>query len=77
MKRVLKIVKWIFIVCASLFVAIQFVRPARTNPPVDQSQTIGAHTQMILGDILRLSASELDELNRDGVTSNVPAVGAR
>ena len=46
MKRVLKIVKWIFIVCASLFVAIQFVRPARTNPPVDQSQTIGAHTQM-------------------------------
>jgi len=29
-----------------LFVGIQIKRPARTNPPVDQSQTIEAHTQM-------------------------------
>jgi crotonobetainyl-CoA:carnitine CoA-transferase CaiB-like acyl-CoA transferase len=41
------------------------------------SPPLGAHTQMILKDILRLSTGELDDLNRDGVTSNVPAAGAR
>jgi crotonobetainyl-CoA:carnitine CoA-transferase CaiB-like acyl-CoA transferase len=41
------------------------------------SPVLGAHTQTILKDILKLSADELGELNRDGVTSNVPAVGAR
>ena len=41
------------------------------------SPPLGAHTRMILQDILRLSPSELDDLNRDGVTSNVPAAGAR
>jgi crotonobetainyl-CoA:carnitine CoA-transferase CaiB-like acyl-CoA transferase len=41
------------------------------------SPVLGAHTQMILRDILKLPADELDELNRDGVTSNVPAAGAR
>ena len=29
-----------------VFLGIQFVRPARTNPPVDESQTIFARTQM-------------------------------
>jgi len=41
------------------------------------SPVLGAHTQTILQDILKLPAHELDELNRDGVTSNVPAAGAR
>ena len=41
-----KILKWMAIVLASIFVGIQFVRPAKTNPPVDQSQTIEAHTQI-------------------------------
>ena len=36
------------------------------------SPVLGAHTQMVLSDILKVSADELDELNRDGVTSNVP-----
>ncbi|HXD30739.1 MAG TPA: heme-binding domain-containing protein [Pyrinomonadaceae bacterium] len=44
--RVLKILKWLMLVVACLFIAIQFKRPARTNPPVDQAQTITAHTQM-------------------------------
>jgi len=44
--RVLKVLKWLVIVIAVAFVAIQFKRPARTNPPVDESQTIYAHTQM-------------------------------
>lgn len=46
MKTVLRIIKWAMIVLACLLVAIQFVRPARTNPQVDESQTIFARTQM-------------------------------
>ena len=41
------------------------------------SPILGAHTQMVLKNILKLPADELDELNRDGVTSAVPAAGAR
>jgi hypothetical protein len=44
--RVLKVLKWLVIVVAVLFVAVQFKRPARTNPPVDEAQTIYAQTQM-------------------------------
>jgi hypothetical protein len=44
--RVLKVLKWLVIVVAILFVAVQFKRPARTNPPVDEAQTIYAQTQM-------------------------------
>jgi Haem-binding domain len=43
MVRVLKI---IIIVLVVLFLGIQVVRPARTNPPVNESQTIFARTQM-------------------------------
>ncbi len=46
MKRVRTILKWLVIVVACLFIIIQLRRPARTNPPVDQSQTIEAHAQM-------------------------------
>jgi hypothetical protein len=44
--RVLKLLKWLVIVVACLFVLVQFKRPARTNPSIDQSQTIEAQTQM-------------------------------
>lgn len=44
--KVLKVLKWLVILIALLFVAIQFKRPARTNPPVDESQTIYARTQI-------------------------------
>jgi hypothetical protein len=43
MVRALKI---IIIVLVVLFLGIQVVRPARTNPPVNESQTIFARTQM-------------------------------
>lgn len=43
MKRVLKATAILLIV---LVVGIQFVRPARTNPPVDESQTIKSNTQI-------------------------------
>ena len=41
-----KILKWIVIVALIVFVGLQFVRPAKTNPAIDQSQTIEAHTNM-------------------------------
>ena len=44
--KILKLLKWVVIVIACLFVVVQFKRPARTNPPVDPSQTIEALTQM-------------------------------
>ena len=43
MRRVLKIVAILLVV---LVVGIQAIRPARTNPPIDESQTINARTQM-------------------------------
>jgi len=46
MKVALKIAKWFVIVIAGLLLILQFIRPARTNPPVDESQTIFARTQM-------------------------------
>lgn len=46
MKTAWKIIKWLVIVLICLFILIQLKRPARTNPPVDPSQTIEAHTQM-------------------------------
>jgi hypothetical protein len=46
MKRLARILKWFVIVLAVIFVGIQFIRPARTNPAIDQTQTIEAHTQM-------------------------------
>jgi hypothetical protein len=46
MKTVWKIIKWVLIVLICLFILIQLKRPARTNPAVDESQTIEAHTQM-------------------------------
>lgn len=41
-----KVFKWIVIVLLVVFVAAQFKRPAKTNPPIDPAQTIEAHTQM-------------------------------
>src|SRR5882762_10607013 len=46
MKKILRVLKWMAIVLVVLFLLIQFIRPARTNPPVDESQTIFARTQM-------------------------------
>jgi hypothetical protein len=46
MKTLKLIVKWIFLVVIALFLIIQFVRPARTNPTVDETQTIHTRTQL-------------------------------
>ena len=44
--RVQTILKWTAIALVAVFAAMQFIRPARTNPPVDQTKTIQAHTQL-------------------------------
>ena len=41
-----KVFKITAIVLVVAFLGMQAVRPARTNPPVDESQTINARTQM-------------------------------
>ena len=48
------------IVAAILFVAIQFIRPARTNPPIDPTRTIEARTQMPeeVGMLFNMSCSD-------------------
>jgi hypothetical protein len=46
MKLLKRIGKWLVISLVVLILAIQFVRPARTNPAVDESQTIFARAQM-------------------------------
>ena len=46
MSRVRKALKWLLIVLVAVFVGLQFVRPARTNPAFDQAQTIHACLQM-------------------------------
>lgn len=46
MKRAWKIIRWVLVVLACLLIAVQFSRPARTNPTVDQSMAIQSHVQV-------------------------------
>jgi hypothetical protein len=45
-KRALKILKWLALVVVIVLIGLQFVRPARTNPAVDESQTIHARLEV-------------------------------
>src|SRR5215217_4754380 len=40
------ILKWSAIIAAVLFVGAQFVRPARTNPEIDEARRVQAHLDM-------------------------------
>jgi len=44
MKRVWKILRWLVIVLACLFLVAQFIRPAKTNPPIDQMLALESRT---------------------------------
>jgi len=44
--RLLRVLKWVVIVAAAVFVLAQFARPAKTNPATDESQTINARLQL-------------------------------
>lgn len=46
MSSVRKVLKWFAVAIVVVFLGLQFVRPARTNPSVDQTQTINAHLQI-------------------------------
>lgn len=46
MRTFFKILKWAAVVLVVIVIGIQFARPARTNPAIDQSQSLEAHTQM-------------------------------
>jgi heme-binding protein len=46
MSRIRRVLKWLVIAIIAVFVGVQFVRPARTNPAFDPAQTIHAHLQM-------------------------------
>lgn len=40
------VLRWVLIVLATAFIIVQFYRPARTNPPIDQAKTIEAILQV-------------------------------
>jgi len=42
----IKLIKRVVIVGVLVFVVIQFIRPTRTNPPIDPARTIEGRTQM-------------------------------
>lgn len=44
MSKILQILKWLALVLVVVLIGLQFVRPARTNPPVDSSQDL--HTRL-------------------------------
>ena len=46
MSKVRKVLKWLVIALVAVFVGVQFVRPARTNPSFDPAQTIYARLRM-------------------------------
>lgn len=46
MKKVWKVLRWLVVVLACLFVVAQFSRPARTNPVAEQSLSLQAHMQV-------------------------------
>ena len=41
-----KTLRWVFIILVCAFVVIQFIRPARTNPVIDPTQTIESRLQV-------------------------------
>lgn len=46
MKRVWKVFRWLLLIGFGLFVIIQFIRPAKTNPVADPSLALESHVQV-------------------------------
>ena len=46
MRKVLRVTKWILLVGLCLFVVLQFIRPARTNPVSEPSLALESHTKV-------------------------------
>ncbi len=45
-RRLLRVLRWVVIVLAGGFVVAQFVRPAKTNPATDASQSVESRLQV-------------------------------
>jgi hypothetical protein len=65
MTKAWKIIKWFLLVILGAFIVIQFIRPAKTNPPAQASLAIDAHTQIAppIKDILNRSCSDCHSNN--------------
>src|SRR5205085_615705 len=46
MKRLMRVLRWTVLAVAVLFLIAQVVRPAKTNPPAEPSQTLEARMQV-------------------------------
>jgi hypothetical protein len=46
MKRIWKIFRWLVIIGFGVFVIVQFIRPAKTNPVADPSLALESHVQV-------------------------------
>ena len=46
MRRILRVVRWLVLIGVVLFAIAQFIRPAKTNPAIDQSLAIESHLQV-------------------------------
>src|SRR5919106_2509263 len=46
MRRILKVGRWLLLIVMVLFVSAQFIRPAKTNPAIDQSLALESHLQV-------------------------------
>lgn len=46
MRRITKILEWALLALAVVVVGVQFVRPARTNPPIVTSNSVESHLQI-------------------------------
>ncbi|HSS21748.1 MAG TPA: heme-binding domain-containing protein [Pyrinomonadaceae bacterium] len=46
MKKVFRVLRWIVVAGVICFIAIQFVRPARTNPTAEPTQAIESHLEV-------------------------------
>jgi heme-binding protein len=43
MKRLWRVLRWMLVIVAGLFLIAQVVRPAKTNPPINQSASLEAY----------------------------------
>lgn len=46
MRRILRVVRWLLLIGVVLFAIAQFIRPAKTNPAINQSLAIESHLQV-------------------------------
>ena len=46
MPRILRVLRWVLLIGVILFVIAQFIRPAKTNPAIDQSMALESHVQV-------------------------------